>query len=335
MRPRRAEAALTWNGEAVTTDMIGSKGSVSYTDPAEGEADSIDIELNDRDARWAGDWLPRPGDRLTAQIQVFDWDAEGDDRSFDCGSFVLDDFSFSGWPRTGTISAVSVPADTAFRATQRTKTWEKATLQAIGSEIASRAGVDLVWDVEGGEFPIQTVEQTEQTDCAFYNQHCGEYGLCLKVYAEKLVVYDREAYKAKEAAAALRKEDIQSWSWHTSLEGSYTGGEYTYTDPATEEEIKETVGSGPRILKKSGKADSAADARRKITALVHSANHSATTLSLTIPGRPGLVATQCITVEGMGEAIDGKYYIDKATSRIGGGYTMELELSKVEEGGTE
>ena len=33
MRPRRAEAALVWDGAAVTTDMIGSKGAVTYTDP--------------------------------------------------------------------------------------------------------------------------------------------------------------------------------------------------------------------------------------------------------------------------------------------------------------
>ena len=146
------------------------------------------------------------------------------------------------------------------------------------------------------------------------------------------MVYDREACKAKEAVDTIRKEDIQTWNWHTKLEGTYTGGEYTYTEPNSEEEIKATVGEGPRILKESGKADNAADARRKITALVNKANHGATTLTVTIRGRPGLVATQCVTVEGMGGAIDGKYYIDSVTSKIGSGYTMDLELSKVEGG---
>ena len=61
------------------------------------------------------------------------------------------------------------------------------------------------------------------------------------------------------------------------------------------------------------------------------ANHSTTSLTVTILGRPGLVSTQCVQVEGMGAAIDGKYFIDKATSQIGSGYTMDLELSKVEE----
>lgn len=331
MRPRRSEAALTWNGAAVTTEMIGSKGVVTYTDPAAGEADSLDVAINDRDALWAGEWMPQKGDRLTGEIRVFDWDLEGDNRVFDCGSFILDDYGLEGWPRTGTLSAVSVPADTSFRTTARSKTWEKATLQAIGSELAARAGISLVWDVAGEDVPIETVEQAEQNDCEFYSELCGQYGLSTKVYAQKLVVYDREEYKAREPAVTLRPEDLKTWSWHTTLEGSYTGGEYTYTDPLTEEEIKATVGGGERILKKSGKADNAADAQRKIRALVAQANHSTTTLTVTILGRPGLVSTQCVRVEGMGTAIDGKYFIDKATSRIGSGYTMDLELSKVEE----
>src|SRR5699024_5354042 len=136
---------------------------------------------------------------------------------FDCGSFILDDYGLEGWPRTGTLSAVSVPADTSFRTTARSKTWEKATLQAIGSELAARAGISLVWDVAGEDVPIETVEQAEQTDCEFYSELCGQYGLSTKVYAQKLVVYDREGYKAREPAVTLRPEDLKTWSWHTTL----------------------------------------------------------------------------------------------------------------------
>ena len=76
-----------------------------------------------------------------------------------------------------------------------------------------------------------------------------------------------------------------------NLAGTYNpAGEYTYTDPITEEEIKATVGTGTRILKQSGKADNLADAERKIQAAVDSANHGHTTLSLTITGNATLVA---------------------------------------------
>ena len=292
MRTRRAETDLTWNGAAVTSKMVGYKATVTYTDAASGEADSLEISMNDRDRQWTTAWMPKTGDTLTAAIKVYDWEREGDNRTLDCGFFILDNYSFSWWPMTGTISAVSVPADSAFRATQRTKTWEKATLQAIGNEIAARAGITLTWDVEGEPITVESVEQSEQTDCEFYMSLCEEYGLSMKVYAQKIVVYDREQYKERDVAGTIRESEIESGSWNTTLDGTYTGGEYTYTDPNTEEEIKVTVGTGTRILKQSGKADNKADAERKITAAVANANHGATT--------------------------------------VGGGYTMDLELSLVE-----
>lgn len=185
MRTRRAEVDLTWNGAAVTSKMENYKSTVTYTDPASGEADSLEISLNDRDRQWTTAWLPKTGDTLTAAIKVYDWNQEGDNRTLDCGFFILDNYTFSWWPMEGTISAVSVPADSAFRATQRTKTWEKATLQAIGTEIAARAGITLVWDVEGEPITVESVEQSEQTDCEFYMSLCEEYGLSMKVYAQK------------------------------------------------------------------------------------------------------------------------------------------------------
>lgn len=30
--------------------------------------------------------------------ELLDWDREGDNRSLYCGFFILDDFSFAGWP---------------------------------------------------------------------------------------------------------------------------------------------------------------------------------------------------------------------------------------------
>ena len=237
MKTRSAAVDLTWNGAAVTSQMIGTKTEITYKDPASGEADSLDIAIQDRDRQWTTAWLPLAGDTLEATIKANDWDREGDNRALPCGFFVLDHFEFSGWPMTGTISGVSVPADGAFRETERTKTWEKATIQVIAKEIASRAGVALVWDGEGVDFAIKSIEQTEKTDCEFLMTLCETYGLAMKVYAQKIVIFSREAYKKKDPVLTIRESDIESWSWSKTLAGTYTGGEYTYTDPGTEEEI--------------------------------------------------------------------------------------------------
>ena len=226
-------------------------------------------------------------------------------------------------------AAVSVPADSSFRETERTKTWEDVTLQELAQEIAGRAGVSLAWDVEGGGPKLKSVEQTKRTDCEFLTGVCGDYGLVVKVYAKKLVIYDREAYKKKAPAAVLTPAVLLSWSWKTSLAGTYTGGEYAYTDPKTEEEINVKTGKGPRLLKLSGKADSAADAERKLKAAIASANHGHTSLSVSLRGRPELAASLCVGVSGLGR-LGGKYFIDRAVHHVGGGYTTDLELSLVE-----
>ena len=234
------------------------------------------------DRRWTGAWIPVAGDTLAATIRALNCQYSGDNRILPCGFFIVDSFSFSGWPVSGSISAISTPLDSSFTTTQRTKTWENVTIKEIGTEIAGRAGIALAWDVEGDPFTIKSVEQSEQTDCEFYMNLCNTYGLAMKVYAQKIVVYDREAYKKKGAAAVLSPSNMKSWSWQQDQAGTYTGGEFTYTSPATEKEIKVTVGKGSRILKQSGKADSKADAERKIKAAVAKANHGKTKLSATI-----------------------------------------------------
>lgn len=329
MRTRTAEVDLTYNGAAVTSRMVDSKMEITYTDPANGEADSLDINLNDRSRQWTVAWLPVKGDTMTAAIKVQDWDREGDNGALPCGFFILDKFNFTGWPITGTISGISTPADGGFMATERTRSWEKVTIQQIAAQIATRAGITLAWDVEGEPFTISSIEQTSQTDSDFLVSLCTTYGMAMKVYAQKIVVYDREAYKKKDPVATISEGSIENWSWETSMAGTYTGGEFTYTNPKTEKEIKVTVGSGTRILKKTGKADSEADAERKIRAEVNEANHGATSLTLTITGRTDLVASQCVTVVGLGK-LSGKYYIDKITSHVGNGFTQDLELSLVD-----
>ena len=70
MRARRAETDLTWNGAAVTSKMVGYKATVTYTDAASGEADSLEISMNDRDRQWTTAWMPKTGDTLTAAIKT-------------------------------------------------------------------------------------------------------------------------------------------------------------------------------------------------------------------------------------------------------------------------
>ncbi len=325
MKTRRSWVDILYNGVAVTTAMQAYMNSVAYTDPASGSADSLDISINDRGGQWLTAWLPVLGDTITATINAEAWESENDDRQLYCGFFIVDVFSFAGNPVTGTISAVSSPADGGFMTTERSATWESVTIQEVAKEKAATAGIELVWDVEGFDFILNYLEQSNQTDSAFLCGLCTTYGLAMKIYAQKIVIYEREAYKAKDPVQTIDAAQL-SWSIEKSTTGTYTGGVYAYTDPTTEEEISVTEGDGTRILNLSGDAESQADAQRKLVAAIQDANHSAVTLTASMKGTANLVASQCVTVTGLG-GFSGTYYIDSITHNLGsGGYTMDLSM---------
>ena len=52
MEARHASAEITYNGASIGAQLMGKYGEFTYTDPASGEADSVDIALNDRDRQW-------------------------------------------------------------------------------------------------------------------------------------------------------------------------------------------------------------------------------------------------------------------------------------------
>lgn len=326
MNTRRAYPTIFYNGKNISTTVDKYLESFQYTDPASGESDSISLTLGNWEGRWIAGWFPDKGATLAARVLAYNWWKEGGMLQLVCGTFTLDDISFSGLPDVMTIGAVSTPAADAFKTTERTKTWEKATIQQIASGIAGRYGLALLYDAP--TIKISILEQSGATDSAFLETVCKDYGLSLKVYGSKLVIFDREKYKKKAPVKAIDKGDMLSYTFNTTLAGTYTGGELAYTNAAGDEVTYKT-GKGPRILKSNVQANNAAEAKLKLDAAIKEANHGETTLSFSTMGQPTLAAGQTIKVTGLGRA-NGTYYIDKLTHSVGESYTTAFECSKVQ-----
>ncbi len=242
----------------------------------------------------------------------------------------MDDFSFNGGPPIRlSLEALAIPTDSSFKTTERTITYEDATLQEIGQEVADRAGIALFYEADA--VAIKKVEQTNQTDCDFYSKLVEEYGFQLKIYDNKLVVFSEATYEAKPAKVTLTEADFEpGWSFNTTLQGIYTGVKYQYTNSEKNKTYTVEAGKGSRILTCNDAADNLAEATTVALAAINKANRGTTTMSLTLKATLGLIATDCVEISGLGR-LDGKYYIDKVTHNIGSGYKMGLELRKVEE----
>lgn len=322
-RARRASISVNYEHVNITDEVAGSVKTLTYTDVASGESDALSLSLQDRERKWMGSWATKKGDNISASATFQDWDGEGDSWSIYCGSFEVDDISMSGPPPTCTIGAVSIPRSTAFNEEERTKNWEEVTVKEIAEEIAARAGISLYYEAE--EISIKSMEQDKQTDCKFLYSVCEKYGLAMKVFAEKIVIFDEAIYEAAAPVADLKYEDFAKYNYKSTLEGTYTGAKIAYSDPGTGEDHIVTVGGGGRIKEINEEADSAADAQKKAVAALNNANKNDTKFSGTVKARRELIASRCISIAGFGVP-DGTYYLDKVVTKISGGGASQQSI---------
>lgn len=314
MRTRRAEIGVNYEHVDITSDIKDSVTLMSYVDVASGESDSLSLTIQDRERKWMGGWMPQKGDHISAEMRFYDWESEGSHWGIRCGDFQVDEIKISGLPASCSIGAVSIPRSEAFNEEERTKNWEDVTVREIAAEIAGRAGLALYYEAE--EIPVKSMEQDKQTDCKFLYSVCEKYGLAMKVFAEKIIIFSEAVYEAAAPATTLRYEDFSQYTYNSSLEGTYTGAKMSYTDPGTGEDHIVTVGGGDRIMEINEEADSAADAQRKAVAELNNANKKAVTFSGTIMARKEMLASCCIAITGFGKP-DGIYYLDKVTTKVG------------------
>lgn len=326
---RRAEVEITYEGKDITTPVNEYLKSFSYTDIASGESDRVQIDMHDVGMQWMDAWMPNKGDRMSAVLALKNWGMDGDSERVYCGEFQLDDMSFKGRPASVGLGAVSIPRDEPFNTEERTKTWESVTVRQIAKEISSRAGVELYY--EASDILIETIEQNEQTDCKFLYSVCADYGLAMKVYAKRIIIFDEEAYENKPCIRDIDEKEMSGWSYKSTMAGTYTGAVVSYTDPNDEKEYEVAIGGGNRILKINENVDSIEDAERKGIAKLNNENKKAVSMQITVMADASLKAAGCINVTGLGGRIGGKYYIDKVTTKKGGNSVcqMTLETHKV------
>lgn len=330
MARMRSAYARTWfAGLEVSATLDDQSTSITYTDPDSGASDTIAIALTDTQGRWLGAWMPSKGDQIRAAFGVRDWTADGDNRELAAGMFVLDSYGGSCSPGGDTVNigGVSQPADQGFMSEKRSKTWKNVTIAEIEAEIAARYGLSAVYDAK--KIKVKAKTQSKQTDSDFLSALADDFGLALKVYSYKIVLFDRDEYMTRAPVATIHKSQMLTCSPQVELTGTYTGAKVAYTDPATEKTVSYTYGNEGRLLKLNKTCDSAAEAQAMAKAALFKENHGNMSVSFSLPGNPSICASQVVALSGLGQ-FDGNYYIDKITHTLSGsGYTCQYECSNV------
>lgn len=321
--------SLTWSGTDVTAEIAAFVTSLTVTDRKEGESDEVTVELEDRDGRWRNGWMPSKGDVLDVVIG-FQGGA-----MIDAGRFEVDEIEHSGPPDRLHVRGLAASVTEALR-TKRHRAFEGQTLPQIAAAVAAGHGMEVIGNP--ATEPLQRVTQADETDLQFLSKLAAEHGYVFSVRGKAMVfLLDEELLAADPAMTLSRTEhDPVRWRFRRTARTVYQACEVTYQDPATKKTETVTVKAGEEgksgdTLKKRVRVESPAHARQKAQAMLDRANRGEVSGTLTFPGRPELVAGINVTLEGFGDAWDGKHHVVSSTHRIqrGGGYTTDIEVHRV------
>lgn len=328
MKPMRSFLDITYN-EAEATDIIADDcGSFTWVDKASGEADTLTLHLANISQKWMNGYFPSDHDVIKAWIRLEEWPADYRAGRIYCGAFMVDSLRYSGWPESLELSAISVPINKDFNVKEKSRTWEATTVKNILSDIAREAEIELVYDAE--DFSVDSMSQSGKTDLSFAQGLCSEYGLSMKLYNNKIVVYCQADYEKAAPAYSITRQDLGaegSYRIEKNITKIYNSVKIQYTneDGKTlnyEYSVPGTDGQRQKFI--SSKAESLKDAEIKAKAALRENLRTARTITITKTGSAKHIAAQVCSISGFGK-LDGNYFIDSVThSRSGGKYTCAI-----------
>ncbi|MDO5397460.1 MAG: hypothetical protein Q4G33_05980 [bacterium] len=323
----RVKAELMLNSYDATGELEENLESITYNDVANGESDSVDITLFCGGTEFLDTkWIPK-GTELEAKIIAEHWKELGARTEIDCGSHLVDEINFDAFPTEMTVSAVAIPV----QGTKNTKTWENMNIQAIASDICSHLGCSL--DFSGEDIVLEEKKQSQETDINFLYKLCTEYGKGMKVYRNKIVIYEREALDAADAASEFEIKDVaesKSISLVDTMDGQYTGVEAHYKIEGSDEDYIYNLGTGDKLITLDNAGKSLNEAQMKAKAALYDANVKEVTLKFTANANSEFYSGLNYVINGLG-VYSGKYGADKVIHSLNrNGYSQKVELHAIE-----
>lgn len=331
---RKTVAKILYNGRDISNYVI----DFSYSDNTD-KTDDISVTLSNREKLWLNEWFPETGDTINAEIQLFEWNFSGDNRILNLGNFEVDNVDFS---ETITVKAVAIPLTSSARSEKKFKSWEKVKLSYIASDIAKKAKLKLVYETDTNPFYDKS-EQNDKSDLSFLEDLCKSDGLCMKVTAEQLIIFDESKYDTLEAIATIIRgsTDIYGYpSLKRNAKNIYTACEINYFD--SKSDLKHTgrfealnapkVGHILRIRENFNAETDDTNFNRKAKARLREQNKNEWTANINLKGDIIYFAGTNINLEGFFK-FDGKYNITTCSHSINNsGYTISLSTRRCLEG---
>lgn len=314
MAERRANIAdfrLSVDGVDFTDKARPRLVSLTITEKRGGEADEIDLVLDDSDGKLA---LPKKGALIRVQLG---W-RQGSDVTLglvDKGRFTADEISWSGPPNQVSIRGRSADLTAGFR--QRKEAAHKATtLGALAKKIAAAHGLEAKVAPELAGIAVPVIEQHGKSDMALLRRLGREHDAVATVKNRKLILSPIGSGASPGGKAlprvTLSPIDGDRYSYREIDRSGEAGAEARYHDIDTGERKTVKEGGGgkgtPQRIRKVYHSKAAATAAAKAAAKRSARAQAEFDMTLAL-GRADVAPEQPASLTGFKQQIDARRWI--------------------------
>lgn len=334
MQARRANVTIIIEGKDVTKDLEPYRTALSYTDVLEGESNTAQISLHDRERLFIADWFPKRGDSAEISLSKLNWTGESDSDSVSFGIFEIDEIENKVSASSGNTASIklnSIANKSELRSIDKSRSWEKVKLSKIATDLTQEAGLELFFDAD--DVDIERAEQKETSNLKFLHKLCKDNGLCLRVSNGKVIIFDIDKFERQEPVTTLTygDENIISFSGKATISKIYKSARVKYQHGKQAEKFDykfdDPEKSDGMTLEINQKVDSPAEAEKLAKKKLKEKNREEITVNLSVIGDFIYLAGQTLELKDFG-FYDGRYMIKKVSHDVGKGYTCSLELYK-------
>ena len=313
---------VTVDGQDITSILATRLASLTLTDEAGVQSDSVDITLTDH-LPFARLEIPPTG----AEIEVALGYAY---RAKDMGLFIADSVQVEGPPDvmrirgTASVHGKTTGGKTALTE-QKTRSWDAGTTIAdMVATIAGEHGLDPAVSESLAAIALPHIDQIDESDINLITRVARDHDAIAKPGGGKLVVAKRGESLSTAGnpmpTIALIPAQVTRWRMQKSLREPAGKVIATWHDTNAAEDVdKDPVRRLRQRFPSEEAARSAADSEFR------RAKRAGTKLSVTLPGDPDLVAEARLDMSGFRPGVNGEWLITRVVHSLdGGGYRCQV-----------
>jgi phage protein D len=293
------------NKQDITARLQDRLLSLHITDEVGFRSDTVEIQLDDRDAKI--EW-PKHSAELDVSLG---YRATG---LTAMGRYVVDEIAHTSPPNTLIIRGQAIDRQRSLHS-KKTRSWSNISLADLVATIAAEHNLTVKVANHLADIPINHLDQIDESDSHLLTRLANDYGAVAKPVSGYLVFVGKGEAKTATGQilpiTTIPKTSIIHHRFTQAQRNQYQAVQAYWYDSTTAQTIAVEVGEGQPIYTLRHPYPNADEAQRAATSKLDALQRGAAQLSLTVLGNPVLRAESKIALSDIRSPIDGEWLIQR------------------------